>query len=412
MAENEIMTNRAPGALLSLSLLVSGLLLGPLPAAAAPGVHAKAVVFGQTVSTSGPTARAGHRLRDGIRAAFAERNALGGVNGRSLELISLDDGYEPERAAANAEMFASKNDVLAVIGGTGTPTTKRVAPVLRAAGIPLVGVVTGADFLRVAERYPNLVHLRATYSQEVRTLVDHTVRKLGKKRFGIIYQDDAFGRSVLKSYRMALAEHDLHVLAKSSFSRNTHAVHAGLFILEKADLDVLLIGGPNAACAEIMNLANDLGHDYTMVALSVARSYELRRRLDSPSEKILVTEVLPDSHDTRSELVRSYQRAMLAGVDKRREVSGESVQPDYDQLSLEGYILGRFIIKVLERTGTELTRERFLRQALAPGVTLIDDWAVEFKPGTNNGSKYVRVIDLGEDGHDFTRGEGSLEKGR
>ena len=374
-------------------LLALALLSAPPLSAAAPGVSANAVVFGQTVSISGPQGAPGLLFQSGILAALAERNALGGVGGRVLKLISLDDGYKPQKAAANAKRFAAENDVLALIGGTGTPTTKRVAPVLRNAGIPLVGVLSGADFLRDAKRYPNLVHLRASYSEEVRALVDHIVRDHGKKRFGIIYQDDAFGRSILKSYRAALAGHKLRVLAKASFSRNTHAVHAGLFVLEKADLDVLMIGGTGEASAEIINLANDLGYDYIMSILSIAQSKKLRPKLKAPSGKILMSEVLPDANDTGRKIVRSYQRAMLARADKKRN---GSVQPAFNQLSLEGYILGRFVVKVLERTGKELTRERFMRQALASGVTLIDDWAVEFKPGTNFGSQYVRMTESRE----------------
>lgn len=403
------MTDRLFGMLRAAAFLALALLLAPCASTAAPGVSADAVVFGQTVSNSGPARSAALLFQEGIFAALEERNALGGVGGRSLKLISLDDGYEPQRAAANAKKFAAENDVLVLIGGTGTPTTKRVAPVLRDAGIPLVGVLSGTDFLRDVKRYPNLVHLRASYSQEVRALVDHIVRKRGKKRFGIIYQDDSFGCSILKSYRAALSRHKLRVLAKASFSRNTHAVHAGLFVLQKADLDVLMIGGTSAATTEIINLANDLGYDYIMAALSIALSHKLRMMIDAPSRKILVSEVLPDAHDTSAKIVRSYQRAMLARGDKKRN---GSIQPAFSQLSLEGYILGRFVIDVLERTGKEVTRKRFLQQALASEEVLIEDWAIEFKPGTNNGSKYVKVTDLDKDSHVFTKGEGSLEKGR
>ena len=390
--ENKMM-DRLLGTLRTAPFLALAVLLAPSFSSAAPGVSAEAVVFGQTVSISGPARRAGLLFQSGLHAALDERNARGGVGGRVLKLISLDDGYEPQRAAANAKRFAAENDVLALIGGTGTPTTKRAAPVLRNAGIPLVGVLSGADFLRDAKRYPNLVHLRASYSQEVRALVDHIVRDHGKKRFGIIYQDDAFGRSILKSYRAALAAHKLRVLAKASFSRNTHAVHAGLFVLEKADLDVLMIGGTGAASAEIINLANDLGYGYIMTILSIAQSESLRRRLKAPSGKIMMSEVLPDANDASRKIVRSYQRAMLARAEEKRN---GSVQPAFSQLSLEGYILGRFVIAVLERTGGEVTRERFLRQALAAGEILIDDWAVEFRPGTNFGSRYVRMTESRE----------------
>ena len=211
-------------------------------ASGVPGVTAEAVVFGQSACFSGPNQRLGIDYRSGILAAFGARNAAGGVQGRRLELVALDDGYEPESAAANAERFAARNDVLAVVGGVGTPTAARIAPVLRTAGIPFVGHVTGADFLHDAARFPNVVNLRASYLDEVRVLVDHIIGERGLTRLGIIYQDDAFGRSVLRSYLTALAEHDVPLLAKTTYSRNTHAVHASLFGLAKADLEAVLPG--------------------------------------------------------------------------------------------------------------------------------------------------------------------------
>ena len=400
------MIDRLIGTLRAALFLALALLLAPSLSAAAPGVSPDAVVFGQSACFSGPSGYLGIHYRMGILAAFGERNAAGGVNGRQLKLVSLDDGYEPERAAANAKRFVSKNDVLAVIGGVGTPTAKRIVPVLRAASLPFVGHVTGADFLSNFKRNPHVVNLRASYLQEIRALVDHVVRKRGKKRYGIIYQDDAFGRSVLRNYKTVLAEHGLHILAKAAFSRNTHAVHAGLFNLSKADLDVILLVGSYAANSEIINLARGLGHRYIMANLSFVLSSELKMKVEKPDGRILVTEVMPNAEDSRRKIVKSYQRAMRAIA---HEHKGKH-DYQFDQLSLEGYILGRYVIDVLERMGGELTRGRFLQKALATGVVHLDDWKVEFKPGTNMGSRYVRLIDFG--GYDSTKGEGGLEKGR
>ena len=362
--------------------------------AATKGVDAETVVFGQSACFTGPNKKLGLHYRAGIQAAFRERNDQGGVNGRSLELVSLDDAYEPELAAANAERFVSEDSVLAVIGGVGTPTAKRIAPLLRTAKIPFVGPFTGADFLRDAKQYPNVVNLRAGYFDETRMLVDHIVWDRAKSRLGIIYQDDAFGRSVLRNYKKVLDEYDIPILAKTSFSRNTHAVHASLFALAKADLDAILIVGTYPANSGIINLANSLGHEYVMANLSFVLSYELKKRVDAPSDRILVTEVMPDADDTNRQVVRKFQRALRAEY-------GQQAGPMEDminEVSLEGYILGRFVITVLERMGDELTREQFMVQALLSGPVAIDDWKLEFEPGTNTGSHYIRLTDLGEDG--------------
>ncbi len=356
------------------------------PAVATPGVTAEAVTFGQSACFSGPNQRLGIDYRTGILAAFEERNAAGGVRGRRLELIALDDGYEPEQAAQNAERFADANDVLAVVGGVGTPTAARIAPVLRTAGIPFIGHVTGADFLHDGERFPNVVNLRASYFDEVQVLVRHMVEERGHRRLGIIYQDDAFGRSVMRSYLAALAEHDIPLLAKTTYSRNTHAVHASLFGLAKADLDAILLVGSYAANAEIINLAHSLGQDYTMANLSFSLSHELRRRVEAPSGRILVTEVVPSPRDGTSALAGSFRRAMAA-----RAGEGEVVM---NELSLEGYLLGRYLASTLERLDGEFTRAGFMAQAMPPDPVLVDDWTVAFGSGSNAGSTYVRLTDF------------------
>ncbi len=379
----------------ALSCCLSIILLAASPAfstAAQQGVTADTVTFGQSACFSGPNKYLGRYYRSGILAAFEEINDLGGISGRKLELTSRDDAYEPEQAAANAKRFASENDVFAVIGGVGTPTAKRIAPVLRTADIPFVGPFTGADFLRDASKLPNVINLRAGYRDEVVTLVDHMVDNLGKTRFGVIYQEDAFGRSVMNNYKEALEKRGLPILAKTAYSRNTHAIHASLFAISKADLDALLIIGPYPTNSELINLIHSTGHEYTVANLSFSFYRELKKAIERPDEKILVTEVVPDARNRDRKVVQQFQRA----IRMYHEPGTGSVENLINEVSLEGYILGRFVIHVLDRLGNEWTRERFMMEALSPDPVAIDDWILEFEPGTNTGSSYVRLTNLGD----------------
>ncbi len=383
--------NRLYGLVSLAAALVIAALAHPSPVRAETGVTSDAIVFGQSACFTGPNRNLGLYYRAGILSAFEELNRAGGINGRSIRLLSLDDGYEPEQAAANAERFAAENDVFAVIGGVGTPTAKRIAPVLRSADIPFVGPFTGADFLRNFDRFPNVVNLRAAYLDEVVTMVDYIVNDLGKNRFGVIYQDDSFGRSVLKDYQIALEAHDLPILAKTAHSRNTHAVHAGLFMISKADLDAILIVGSYAANSEIINLSHSLGHDYIVANLSFVLSQELKKLVENRSDRILVTEVIPDPNSNSSRIARRFRNALRPEYGQ-----AESVATLVNEVAFEGYILGRFVIDVLERMGGELTREHFMRVALSPEEVMLDDWSLEFPPGTNAGSTYIRLTNLGE----------------
>ena len=370
---------------------------GAVAVVAAPGVTGDTVTFGQSGCFTGTCATPGLQYRAGILTAFHERNRGGGVHGRELKLVSRDDAYEPELAAANADWFAATGEVFAVIGGIGTPTARRIAPALRRAKIPFVGHYTGADFLSDARRYPNVVNVRTVYAEEVRRLVVHMFEELGARRFGIIFQDDSFGRSVLASYESALEAFDLPILAKASYSRHTHAVHASVFIMEKADLDVVMLATTTGPAADAINTARSLGHEYTVGLLSFVESERLRVLLDHPYERILLTRVTPDATDESVALVRRFHHALAA----YRNVEPEASERVADPGALEGYILGRFVIDVLERMPDEPTREAFLATALDPEPVVIDEWVIAFEEGANVGSDYVRLIDLA--GHDSTR---------
>ena len=119
-------------------------------------------------------------------------------------------------------------------------------------------------------------------------------------------------------------------LAKTAYSHITHAAHANLFSLSKADLDAILLVGTYAANAEVINLANTLGHEYIMANLSFILSYALRERLDPPSDRILVTEVVPDAEDTSTRIARSDQRALRSEYGRQ----GEPIEPMINERGL------------------------------------------------------------------------------
>lgn len=369
---------------------------------AVPGVGEDSVVFGQSAVFSGPNQNLGCQYQAGILGAFDEVNATGGVKGRLLHINSMDDSYEPERAVNNAESFIAEDQVLAVIGAVGTPPARRSLPIYRDAAIPVIGLYTGADFVYDTERFPNVVSLRASYADETRLLVSHLLGRLGKSRLGVVYQDDSFGRGVLNNFRDALEEENVHILAKAAYTRNAHSFHSAFFTVEPAALDALLLVGSNAANGELIRLANSLELDYVMANVSFVNSSELSRQIERNRENVIVTEVMPDPLATDVPLVNAFRRAMTA-----RETGVHNSCFDYDYglsaASLEGYALGRFLAAVLERMPAEmeLNRGNLLSEALRPDPIDIDGWRFEFPPGSNSGTRYVRLIDLA--GYDSDR---------
>src|SRR5579859_7297284 len=136
------------------------------------GVSADKIVFGQATALEGPAAELGQGMRDGLAAAFAEANKSGGVKGHKLELLSVDDGYEPTKSIAAAKKLIEEDKVFALVGSVGTPTSAAVQPIAAEAGVPFIGAFTGAEFLREPFK-PNVLNVRASYFQETETMVEH-----------------------------------------------------------------------------------------------------------------------------------------------------------------------------------------------------------------------------------------------
>src|SRR5687768_15551307 len=162
-------------------------------AALAQGVTNDRVLLGQAAVFSGPAAQLGIQMRNGIKAYFDHVNEKGGVHGRRLELVSEDDFYEASRAPAASKKLIEEHRVFALLGYVGTPTGVVHLPVVTQAKVPLVGMFTGAEALRVPfNRY--VFHVRASYYDETEKIVEQVVSTGGRK-IAVVYQNDAYGEA-------------------------------------------------------------------------------------------------------------------------------------------------------------------------------------------------------------------------
>lgn len=178
-----------------------------VPATAQTGVTDREILVGQFAAQTGPAAELGKRMQLGMLAHFNAVNAAGGVNGRSIKLISRDDGYEPEKAAAAVKALIEEDRVFALVGSVGTPTTLAAVPAINAAGIPLIGPFTGAQALREPFNR-NLFHVRASYYDETERIVQH-LSTLGIKKIAVFYQNDSYGKAGLDGVTRALTKRNL-----------------------------------------------------------------------------------------------------------------------------------------------------------------------------------------------------------
>src|SRR5437660_4335047 len=156
-----------------------------------PGITPSTIVFGQSAPLSGANAELGNDIRNGALAYFRKVNEAGGVQGRRLELITLDDANQVPRAEANTRELVEQKQVFALFGYASATLSRPALPTVEKHGVPFLAPFTGADPMRVFNR--NVYNMRASYADELEKIVEHFV-PLGVKRFSVVYYDDVVGR--------------------------------------------------------------------------------------------------------------------------------------------------------------------------------------------------------------------------
>ena len=376
-----------PRVSLAVSLTAAALLVCPWATAqqvTSPGVSEERVLFGQSAGLTGPAGELGQAMRLGIQAAFNEANEMGGVAGRRLELRSLDDAYEPEAAVINTRRLIEEEQVFALIGAVGTPTSRAAVPVAARASVPYIAPFTGAELLRT-NAPGNIINLRASYYQETEELVAHLIGDLGIRRIGVMYQEDSFGQAGYTGVTQALARRDLEPLVVSVYRRNTTAVKTGLLDLIAARPDAVILIGAYEPVASVIAWADRLDFNPMMLTISFVGSNALARALGAKAQGTVVSQVVPFPSGSAPNIVTAYRKALT-------QTSPEA-EPGF--VSFEGYLAGRLAIRALERVGPDLNRQAFLDGLLLGDDFDLGGFRLNFSDGDNQGSDqvYLTVID-------------------
>ncbi len=359
---------------LKVAVCAAALALVPAVAGAEDGVSADKILFGQAAAMEGPAAALGTGMRLGIQAAFAEANAAGGVHGRKIELVSYDDGYEPDRSIEAVRKLINEDKVFALIGPVGTPTSKATQPIATEAKVPFVGPFTGAGFLRNAA-HGNVVNVRATYAAETETWIRHLVDERKLEKIAILYQDDAFGRVGLDGVTKALDKRGMKLVAEGTYPRNTTSVKSALLAIRKAKPDAVVMVGAYKPIAAFIKLSRKLSFNPAFVNISFVGSKALATELGKDGEGVIVSQVVPFPWDSGNALIKRYQAALTA--------HDATAEPGF--VSLEGYLVGRLAVAALEKAGKDVTREAFLNAVWNTGTFDFDGQTMTFAADDNQG---------------------------
>ncbi|AMO24580.1 ABC transporter substrate-binding protein [Ramlibacter solisilvae] len=348
-----------------------------------PGVSDKEVLLGQSVVSSGPLGVGALAMQGGMRVAFSEANARGGVAGRQLRVVSLDDGLDPARAAANYKALLQEHQVFACVLGAGAGTTLAGLPVLKEAGAPLIGTTAVVDSVR--EKTEGVAYYtRASQQRESDALVTH-LSTLGIQRLAVAHVGTPGGLEVLGQLDAAAARHKLRLTGSVGVAPDgKNASDAGK-TLARADAQavIMFLSGPPAA--EVMKSVWAQGGAPSFYGMSILAGDVTARLLGEQSKGLTISQVTPYPWDAANPDANLYRKGC------------EAAQVPVGYHSYEGYVAGRVTIEALRQAGRELTRER-LHAVLRKLKARIAGMDLDFSGGRSTGSHFVELVRVRNDG--------------
>ncbi|KQO19103.1 hypothetical protein ASF16_10860 [Acidovorax sp. Leaf78] len=349
-------------------------------AATAPAwVHAQpaeAWRIGQTAALSGPLAFPFVEMNKGINAAFIEANDKGGVDGRKLELVSLDDGGDPAKATDNARKLVEQERAFALLGCGGTTSVMGALPVAMAAKVPVIAPATGSDALRPFN--PLVFHARASYAQELSKIVQQ-LGSTGFTKCAVAYFDNPFGKATLAAFDAAAKAYGNTAWKAFLVTETPEGIARAV--------DEIAAWQPNALTSLSVGAMGIPFYKALRArvkapafSISFLGSRPLLAALGESAKGITVAQVVPNPDSVAIPVVKAYQAAL-------KRVEGSA--PGYS--SLEGYVSGRLMIEALRRAGRTASREKLMEALHSMRPYDMGGFELRYGPQDHNGTDFVEL---------------------
>ncbi|WP_375788378.1 ABC transporter substrate-binding protein [Bradyrhizobium sp. Pha-3] len=340
-----------------------------------PGASDTEIKIGQTMPYSGPASAYGTQGR--AEAAYWKMiNSQGGINGRKITLLSMDDGYSPPKTVEQTRKLVEQDEILANIGSLGTPTNSSIQKYLNGKKIPHLLISTGASKWNDPKEFPWTTPFYPPYAQEAKIYAKYIGKELPNAKIGVIYQNDDFGKDYLKGFKEGLGEKAGLIVKELSYEVTDPTIDSQIVNLKAAGADVLMtITTPKFGAQAIRKVA-DLGWKPTHFIVSVASSIggvlePAGLEASTGLMTALATKVVGDPAWDTDKGVQDYLAFMKQWYPEGNPIDGSN------QI---GYLSAQFTAIILKNCGDVLTRENLLKQAtnlskvslplLLPGITV------------------------------------------
>jgi ABC-type branched-subunit amino acid transport system substrate-binding protein len=334
-----------------------------------PTPRQSTILFGASLPLSGINSHLGHDVVVGINTYFSHTNARGGIQNKKIELLSYDDKYEPENTWSNTLTLLKKDDVFGLLGFVGTPTVKRVLPLIQQSGIPFIAPYTGASFLRT-EEMKNIVNFRSSYEEEVDALIEYLTSTQKISRVAIFYQNDDYGEEGYIALSQALSKRGLNLIAEGTYKRNTLSIRHAIHEIESANPEAIVLVGAYKPTARFIEKVKEFYPQKVIFCpISFVNADALMSELKGEGENILFSQTVPSYDDAYSSEAKGYLEHLHFYYPEEKP----------SLVSYEAYLAAKAVVKALGSVEGTITRSKFLEALKALPKESLDNIPLEYK---------------------------------
>ena len=340
-----------------------------------PGVSDTEIRIGQTMPYSGPASAFGTQGRTAM-AFYKMINAQGGINGRTITLLSLDDGYSPPKTVEQTRRLVEQEQVLAMVGTIGTPTNASVQRYLNDRKVPQLFIYSGVARFRDPRTSPWTLGVDLSFANQSRAFARYILEAAPNGKIGVLYQNDDYGKDNLSGLKTGLADRVGMIVKEASYDVTDPTVDSQIVSLRSSGADVLFDVGIPKFTAQAIRKAYDIGwkplHIIMFPAASIPATLE-PAGLDK-SIGVITAEFLKQSGDATWK-DDPEMGAYLAFIEKYNSAADPN-----DKFNVLGYFGAAAFVQMLKQCGSNVTRENLMRQAtnmqavkipmLLPGITM------------------------------------------
>ncbi|PUE66556.1 ABC transporter substrate-binding protein [Arcobacter caeni] len=333
----------------------------------------KTIVVGASLPNTGIIKSWGESVSKGVNAYFNYTNENNLIKNRKIEFLVYDDKYEPELTLENTKKLLFKNKVFALFGFVGTPTIKRVLPILYDENVPFFSAFSGASFLR-NNKNQKFINFRGSYEQEIDTLINYLNEEKKLNKIAVFYQNDDYGEEGYISLINLLKERNLKLVAEGSYKRNTLSINHAFNEIKDAKPEVIFMIGAYKTNSLFIKKAKDNENlkDVIFCNISFGDANSMvkeLKNLNATTQNIIFSQVVPSYSDLNIKAVKEYQTIM------RKYFPDEP----FGFLSFEAFLSSKILVNALSRIEGKITREKLISTLKTTPEHLLEGIPLEYK---------------------------------